>query len=115
MFIIPSGAERNLRNLIGVTLTNGLGGEKEGARLRTVCKGTHCDGLCKLKTWEKPKREREREVLRNRVRRGGGGPKGRGEKLVGFELREGTVYTAGTGSASMDVQGEWVPRGYPTE
>ena len=32
------------RNLIGMTLSDGLGGEKEGAGLGEVCDGAHCEG-----------------------------------------------------------------------
>lgn len=50
----------NKRNLIGVTLTNGLGGEKESAGLRTVCKGTHCE--CEL-TWDKSLEKEEKRGM----------------------------------------------------
>lgn len=40
-FSIINPGDRNLRDLVGVSLTNGLGGEKEGTTV--VAEAAHCD------------------------------------------------------------------------
>jgi hypothetical protein len=61
--------KNNLRNLIGVTLTDGLGGEEESTLL-VACERTHCEGCVKIEEIKRKKGKMSEEKREEGGRKG---------------------------------------------